>query len=73
MTSSIKKILMRSYLEQQKKKSEYEDYYRQKVEEDNPVAAEQMDTLFSDAAQRLSDHPKMGKEGWWLDQVTSND
>lgn len=33
------------------------------IAEDNPVAAEQMDTLFSDAAKRLSDHPKMGKEG----------
>lgn len=33
------------------------------IAEDNPVAAEQMDTLFSDAAKRLGDHPKMGKEG----------
>lgn len=30
--SQLMRELMRSYLEQQKKKSEYEDYYRQKVE-----------------------------------------
>lgn len=35
----------------------------QYIAESNPIAAEQMDTLFSDAAKRLSDHPEMGKEG----------
>ncbi|MFV0370905.1 MAG: type II toxin-antitoxin system RelE/ParE family toxin [Azonexus sp.] len=30
---------------------------------DNPGAAVRMDTLFSDAADRLAKHPKMGKTG----------
>ncbi len=30
---------------------------------DNPTAAATMDALFSDAANRLRDHPKMGKPG----------
>jgi addiction module RelE/StbE family toxin len=30
---------------------------------DNPSAAARMDELFSDAAQRLADHPKLGRAG----------
>lgn len=30
---------------------------------DNPHAAARMDELFSDAAARLADHPKLGKPG----------
>nr|WP_315192422.1 type II toxin-antitoxin system RelE/ParE family toxin [uncultured Albidiferax sp.] len=30
---------------------------------DNPRAAARMDALFSDAAARLGDHPKLGKPG----------
>lgn len=30
---------------------------------DNPQAAAQMDNLFSEAADRLSSHPKMGRKG----------
>ena len=30
---------------------------------DNPQAAIRMDELFSDAAARLTDHPKLGKPG----------
>lgn len=30
---------------------------------DNPRAAARMDALFSDAAGRLADHPKLGKVG----------
>lgn len=30
---------------------------------DNPLAAERMDSLFSAAAERLGQHPRMGKPG----------
>lgn len=30
---------------------------------DNPQAAARMDALFSDAASRLADHPKLGRPG----------
>jgi len=30
---------------------------------DNPRAAARMDELFSDAAARLADHPKLGRYG----------
>ncbi len=30
---------------------------------DNPHAAARMDELFSDAAARLAEHPKLGKQG----------
>ena len=30
---------------------------------DNPRAAARMDELFSDAAARLAEHPKLGKQG----------
>ncbi len=30
---------------------------------DNPRAAARMDELFSDAAARLTDHPKLGRHG----------
>lgn len=30
---------------------------------DNPLAAARMDALFSDAAARLADHPKLGRPG----------
>lgn len=30
---------------------------------DNPSAAARMDELFSDAAKRLGDHPKLGRAG----------
>jgi len=30
---------------------------------DNPLAAARMDELFSDAAARLVDHPKLGRSG----------
>jgi len=30
---------------------------------DNPIAAARMDELFSDAAQRLADQPKLGRAG----------
>ncbi len=30
---------------------------------DNPRAAARMDELFSDAAARLADHPKLGRHG----------
>ena len=33
------------------------------IANDNPRAAARIDELFSDAAARLSDHPKLGKPG----------
>jgi addiction module RelE/StbE family toxin len=30
---------------------------------DNPIAAVRMDELFSDAAKRLAEHPKLGRPG----------
>ena len=33
------------------------------IEADNPHAAVRMDELFSDAAARLAEHPKLGKPG----------
>ena len=30
---------------------------------DNPAAAERMDGFFSDSANRLADHPKLGRPG----------
>jgi toxin ParE1/3/4 len=33
------------------------------IASDNPIAAARMDTLFSDAAARLKDHPQLGRTG----------
>lgn len=33
------------------------------ISTDNPQAASRMDALFSDAAARLADHPKLGRAG----------
>jgi toxin ParE1/3/4 len=33
------------------------------IELDNPTAAVRMDALFSDSANRLTEHPKLGKPG----------
>ena len=63
--SQVLRELMREFVQRQRDAREYDEFLSRKVDiaRSSMRAAARMDQLFSDAAARLAEHPKLGRPG----------